>query len=94
VKASITNAKNFLAIKKEFGSFNNYIWSFVHHKPIINKFRELKNIPATTAISDTMSKDLKKRGLSSVGSTICYAFMQAVGMVNDHFVTCFRYKKI
>ena len=91
VKASITNAKSFLAVAKEFGSFDSYIWGFVDHKPIIHSFRKMGDLPATTPISDAMSKDLKKRGFSFVGSTICYAFMQAVGMVNDHVVTCFRH---
>ena len=91
VDASISNAKAFLAIQKEFGSFDKYIWSFVKGKPIKNKFKTLKELPTTTEISDAMSKDLKKRGFKFVGSTICYAFMQATGMVNDHEVGCFRY---
>ena len=94
VVATINNAKLFLNIKKEFGSFDKYIWSFVHHTPIQNKFKSLKEIPATTKESDDMSKNLKKRGFKFVGSTICYAFMQAVGMVNDHEILCFRYKEI
>jgi len=94
VEAAIINAKAFLKTKKEFGTFDKYIWSFVNNKPIINKFKSLKQIPATTEISDKMSKDLKARGFKFVGSTICYAFMQAVGMVNDHEVSCFRYKKL
>lgn len=93
ILATINNAKKFLEIKKEFGTFNKYIWGFVNHKQIVNKFKNLSEIPAKTDISDRMSKDLKKRGFSFVGSTICYAFMQAVGMVNDHLVYCFRYKK-
>lgn len=87
------NAQTYLAIKKEFRSFTQYIWSFVGGKPKINKFRKLADIPATTAESDAMSKDMKKRGFKFVGSTICYAFMQAAGLVNDHTVDCFRYKK-
>jgi len=94
VAATIDNAKTYLKIKKDFGSFEKYIWSFVQGKPIDNKFKKLSDIPATTAISDQMSKDLKNRGFRFVGSTICYAFMQAVGMVNDHTVHCFRYKQI
>jgi DNA-3-methyladenine glycosylase I len=94
IKATIQNAILFLEVQKEFGSFDKYIWSFVNHKPIINKFRELKNIPANTHESDLMGKDLKKRGFGFVGTTICYAFMQAVGMVNDHTIDCFRYKEV
>ena len=94
IKATIQNAKLFLEIQKEFGSFDKYIWSFVDHKPIINKFKKLKDFPANTKESDIMSKDLKKRGFGFVGTTICYAFMQAVGMVNDHTIDCFRYKKV
>ena len=94
IHATIINAKKFLEIKKEFGSFEKYIWGFVNHKPIQNKFKKLKDIPANTKHSDNMSKDLKERGFKFVGTTICYAFMQAVGMVNDHVVDCFRYKQI
>jgi len=90
IEAAIINAKKFLEIKKEFGSFDKYIWSFVNHKPIVNNFKSLKDLPQNTEISDKMSKDLKKRGFKFVGSTICYAFMQAVGMVNDHTLGCFR----
>tara|TARA_Y100000310_G_scaffold182374_1_gene182468 strand:- start:6725 stop:7300 length:576 start_codon:yes stop_codon:yes gene_type:complete len=92
IKATIQNAKLFLEIQKEFSSFDKYIWSFVNYKPIINKFKKLKEIPSNTKESDAMSKDLKKRGFGFVGTTICYAFMQAVGMVNDHTIDCFRYK--
>ena len=91
INATIINAKEFLKIKKEFGSFDKYIWSFVNNKPIQNK---LKEIPANTKHSNEMSKDLKKRGFKFVGSTICYAFMQAVGMVNDHTTDCFRYNTL
>jgi DNA-3-methyladenine glycosylase I len=91
IKASVTNAQNFIKIQEEFGSFSKYIWSFVNHKPIINKFKNTKDIPATTPLSDTISKDLKKRGFKFVGSTIVYAYMQAVGMVNDHTTNCFRF---
>jgi len=94
VNSAILNAKVFLEIRKEFGSFSDYIWGFVDNKPINNKFKSWKEVPATTEISDNISKDLKKRGMKFVGSTIIYAFMQAVGMVNDHLVDCFRYKEI
>ena len=80
--------------KKEFGSFDAYIWSFVDGKPIANAWETHKGVPATTPISDAMSKDLKKRGFNFVGSTICYAFMQATGMVNDHLTSCFRYNEV
>jgi DNA-3-methyladenine glycosylase I len=92
VNAAIQNAKAFLAVQKEFGSFDKYIWQFVGGKPIQNSWKR-GQIPARTKESDTMSKDLLKRGFKFVGSTICYAFMQAVGMVNDHTVDCFRFKK-
>ncbi len=92
INAAIINAKLFLEIQKEFGSFDKYIWKFVNGKPIINSRENLKEIPAKTEESDLMSKDLKKRGFKFIGSTICYAFMQAVGMVNDHIVDCFWYK--
>ncbi|QQE10985.1 DNA-3-methyladenine glycosylase I [Planctomycetota bacterium] len=94
VNAAVTNAKVFLKVQKEFGSFDKYIWSFVGGKPIQNTFKSLKEIPAKTGISDAMSKDLKKRGFKFVGSTICYAFMQAVGMVNDHIVDCHCYQRV
>ncbi len=94
VHASITNAKLFLDIQKEFGSFDKYIWSFVGGKTIKNRWKKMADIPANTPESDAMSKDLKKRGFKFVGSTICYAFMQAVGMVNDHTVDCFRYGEV
>lgn len=94
IAASIQNAKAFLQVQKEFGSFDKYIWQFVGGKPITNKFQTMKEVPARTAESDAMSKDLLKRGFKFVGSTICYAFMQAVGMVNDHLVTCPRYKAV
>jgi len=94
IAATITNAKAFLAVQKEFGSFDNYIWKFVDGKPRQNRWKTLRQIPAKTAESDAMSKELKARGFSFVGSTICYAFMQAAGMVNDHAVTCFRHGEI
>ena len=93
VNSAINNAKQFLKVQKEFGSFDKYIWSFVEHKPIKNKFKKLSDIPASTMISEKMSKDLKKRGFNFVGPTICYALMQAIGMVNDHTSGCFRYQK-
>lgn len=94
IYATIGNAKLFLKIRKEFGSFDKYIWQFTDGRTIINKWKTLKEIPATSKESDLMSKDMKKRGFKFCGSTICYAFMQAAGMVNDHIVTCFRYKEI
>lgn len=93
VNAIVQNAIAFLEVQSEFGSFSDYVWRFVNGKPIKNHWPDGKT-PATSAISDAFSKDLKKRGFKFVGSTICYAFMQAVGMVNDHAVDCFRYKKI
>jgi DNA-3-methyladenine glycosylase I len=91
IASAITNAKAFLKVQAEFGSFDRYIWQFVDGKPRMNRRKTLREVPARTDDSDAMSKDLKKRGFTFVGSTICYAFMQAVGMVNDHLVTCFRY---
>ncbi len=88
ILSAVNNAKQFLKIQKEFGSFDKYIWSFVDYKPIINKFVSMKNIPVNTNESEAVSKDLKKRGFNFVGSTICYAFMQSVGMVNDHLIDC------
>ena len=85
------NARAYFEIRKEFGTFGKYLWSFVGGKPIINKWKRLSEIPANTPESDAMCKDLKKRGFKFVGSTICYAFMQATGMVNDHTIDCFRY---
>jgi DNA-3-methyladenine glycosylase I len=94
IHSTISNAKAFLKIQKEFGSFDKYIWQFVNGKPIVNKLKKLKDIPASTKESDAMSKDLKKRGFKFVGTTICYAFMQAAGMVNDHLMDCYRYKEL
>jgi DNA-3-methyladenine glycosylase I len=94
IAAAIGNAKNFLAVKKEFGSFGAYLWSFVGGVPIQNRWRTLADIPARTAESDAMSRDLLRRGFKFVGSTICYAFMQATGMVNDHLVTCQRHAEL
>jgi len=94
VNATITNAQLFMDIQKEFGSFSTYLWAFVNNSPIKNKVAYYKNAPANTTVSDALSKDLKKRGFKFVGSTVMYAFMQAVGMVNDHEVDCFRYNEV
>jgi len=94
IDAAITNARAFLRIQKEFGSFDNYIWRFVRGKPIQNAWKRMAEVPSRTSESDAMSGDLIKRGFKFVGSTICYAFMQAVGMVNDHVVDCFRYEEL
>lgn len=91
VKSAITNARAFLKVQAEFGSFDAYIWRFVGGNPIVNQWASMAEVPAMTKESDAMSKDLKKRGFTFVGSTICYAFMQATGMVNDHPITCFRH---
>jgi DNA-3-methyladenine glycosylase I len=89
IQSVVTNAQNFLRIQKEYGSFSNYIWGFVDHQPIINEWKTINDVPVTTEISDTMSKKLKKDGFKFVGSTICYSYMQAVGMVNDHTLECY-----
>lgn len=94
VQSVITNAQAYLAIKQEYSSFADYIWQFVNDKPIQNQWKSHQQVPATTSESDTLSKELKKRGFKFVGSTICYAYMQAVGMVNDHVVTCFRHNEV
>ena len=94
IQAAVQNAQAFLKVAGEFGSFDRYLWQFVGNRPIQNRWRKLQEIPARTKESDALSGDLKKRGFKFVGSTICYAFMQAVGMVNDHVVDCFRYKEI
>lgn len=91
INSAVTNANAFIAVRKEFGTFDKYIWGFVNGKPIKNKFKTLKELPARTELSDLISKDLKKRGFNFVGSTIVYAHMQATGMVNDHLMTCFCY---
>ena len=93
VNSAINNAKAFLKVQVEFGSFDKYLWGFVNHKPIKNKFKKLSDIPAFTEISEKLSKDLKKRGFNFVGPTICYALMQAIGMVNDHTTQCFMHGK-
>ncbi len=94
VESTVTNAQAFLRLKKEFGSFSEYIWQFVDHRPIQNRFKTLRDVPASTAESDAMSKALKREGFRFVGSTICYAFMQATGMVNDHTTDCFRHREL
>lgn len=94
VQSAIQNAKAFLKVREEFGAFDDYIWQFVNRRPKQNRWRALKEVPARTPESDAMSKDLKRRGFNFVGSTICYAFMQAVGMVNDHPVSCFRHAEV
>ena len=94
IASAVSNAKAFLNVQKEFGSFDKYIWDFVGGKPIVNKLKGYGDVPAKTEVSDAISKDLKKRGFNFVGSTIMYAFMQATGMVNDHLVTCFRYGEL
>ncbi len=91
IEAAISNARSFLAVQKEFGSFDDYVWRFVGGKPVRHRFRSMSDIPATSPESDRLSKDLKQRGFKFVGSTIVYAHMQATGMVNDHLVSCFRY---
>ncbi|MCD4732264.1 MAG: DNA-3-methyladenine glycosylase I [Bacteroidales bacterium] len=94
IRATINNAQRFLEIQMEFGSFDKYIWQFTDNKTKLNKWTSLDQLPATSAESDAMSKDLKHRGFKFAGSTICYAYMQAAGMVNDHLVECFRYKEV
>ena len=94
IASAIANARAFLQVQKEFGNFDRYIWQFVDGKPRLNSIKSLKQVLAKTPDSDAMSKDLKRRGFNFVGSTICYAFMQAVGMVNDHLVTCFRHREV
>lgn len=94
ILSTIDNAQAFIRVQKEFGSFDKYIWRFVDYRPVVNKWKQLKDLPARTHLSDAMSKDLKSRGFKFVGSTICYAFMQAAGLVNDHVVYCFRHKQL
>jgi DNA-3-methyladenine glycosylase I len=94
VTAAVNNAKRFLEVQKEFGSFDEYIWQFVDGKPIVNRWKTLREVPATTAESDKLSKDLIKRGFKFVGSTVIYSHMQACGLVNDHLVDCWRYKEV
>jgi DNA-3-methyladenine glycosylase I len=94
IASVVSNAKGYLKIKDEFGSFDSYIWQFVNGKPVVNDWKSLSEVPAKTSLSDAMSKDLKRRGFKFVGSTIMYAFMQAYGLVNDHLVSCFRYEEV
>jgi DNA-3-methyladenine glycosylase I len=94
IRAAVQNAQSFLAVQKEFGTFDQYIWQFTGGRPLQNRWKEHQQMPAKTAQSDAMSKDLAKRGFKFVGSTICYAFMQATGMVNDHLMSCFRYREL
>lgn len=94
IQGAVRNARAFLEVQKEFGSFDHYIWQFAGGQPRLNRWKSLKQVPSRTAESDAMSRDLRKRGFTFVGSTICYAFMQAVGMVNDHLVSCFRYRQL
>lgn len=94
IASAVSNAKAFLKVQKEFGSFDKYIWAFVDGKPIKNKWKEIGQVPAKTEVSDAISKDVKKRGFNFVGSTTIYAHMQATGMVNDHLTKCFRYKEV
>ena len=94
ISSAIQNAKEFLAVQEEFGSFDRYIWGFVGGKPRVNGWKTIGKVPSRTAESDAMSQDLKQRGFKFVGSTICYAFMQAAGLVNDHIVDCFRYRQV
>ena len=94
IRAAIANAKLFMEVQQEFGSFSNYLWAFVDAEPIVNSFKSTKEVPATTEISDTISKALKKRGFKFVGSTVIYAYMQSLGLVNDHTIDCFRNKEV
>lgn len=94
IRATINNAKAFLKVRKEFGSFDKYIWQFTKQKTIVNKWKDISEIPASSPESDLMSKDLKKRGFNFAGTTICYAFMQAAGMINDHLISCPRHKEV
>jgi DNA-3-methyladenine glycosylase I len=94
IEASVNNAQRFLEIQEEFGSFDRYLWRFVANKPVINQWRALSEIPSKTSLSDEISKDLAKRGFQFVGSTIIYSYLQAIGLVNDHLVSCFRYEEL
>lgn len=94
IEAAVNNAQKFLEVQKEFGSFNDYIWGFVDGKPLQNKHDTMRSIPAQTNVSEKLSKDLKKRGFKFLGPVVCYAHMQATGMVNDHVISCFRYKEL
>lgn len=94
IRSAINNAAAFIRVREEYGSFNKYIWQFVDGKPVLNKFKTIKEIPAETSLSDQISKDLKQKGFTFTGSTICYAYMQAIGMVNDHVIDCFRHNDL
>ncbi|MFZ5564547.1 MAG: DNA-3-methyladenine glycosylase I [Thermodesulfobacteriota bacterium] len=94
ITAAVTNAKAFLKVRETFGSFDAYIWSFVNGRPVVNAWKTTKQLPARTAVSEAMSRDLKKRGFAFIGPVICYAFMQSAGLVNDHLVDCFRYHEV
>ncbi|MFX0013266.1 MAG: DNA-3-methyladenine glycosylase I [Promethearchaeota archaeon] len=94
INSAINNAHQFIKVQEEYGSFDQYIWFFVDYKPINNRFKKLADIPASTELSTIISKDLKKRGFNFIGPTICYAYMQAIGIVNDHLIDCFRYPEI
>ena len=94
IKSTVTNAQAFLKVREEFGSFNAYIWDFIGGEPLVNHWQSMAEVPASTPLSDALSKDLKKRGFKFVGSTICYALMQATGLVNDHTVDCFCRQEI
>ena len=94
IEAAVVNAKCFLALQREWGSFSRYLWQFVGGRPLRNRHRSMASVPARTEVSDALSKDLKRRGFKFVGSTIMYAYMQATGMVNDHVIGCFRYRKV
>ena len=94
VRGAVTNAQKFIEVQKEFGSFNQYIWSFVNHSPIVNQWKTMDEVPATSPESDALSKDMKKRGFKFCGSTIMYAHMQACGLINDHAIDCFRYREV
>jgi len=94
IQSAVQNARSFLKVQEEFGSFDAYIWRFVGGRPVVNFWKSMKSVPARTGISDKMSKDLRQRGFNFVGTTICYAHMQATGMVNDHLVDCFRHKQV
>jgi len=94
VESTVNNAQRFLEVQEEFGTFDNYIWRFVDGKPVVNAWKSMKEVPATTPLSDAVSKDLKKRGFRFVGSTVIYAHLQATGIVNDHTMDCFRYKEV
>jgi DNA-3-methyladenine glycosylase I len=94
ISSTVTNARAFLKVQKEFGSFDKYLWHFGHGKPVVNQWNSPKDLPASSPVSDALSKDLKRRDFRFIGTTICYAFMQAVGMVNDHTKECFRYREL